>query len=107
MKYNDDWFQFRYLTSGWITGPMLIWYAKVYWAKRKGGAWFALYALLGIPFVVASGIYNATVGWYVFWDRPRHWQFTDRLQEYDKDPAMQPYIAEFKRALNRHDPGHV
>lgn len=107
-RYKYWPFVIRHLGCAPFSIPMILWFALIFWFKSWGN-WIGmgLYYLFGIPFVIASGVYNATVGWIVFLEPPRHLQFTDRMQAYDKDPTMAIYIDQYKRVLNSIDPGHV
>jgi len=82
-------------------------------------AWFSLYAWINtfLPrqvvvaiafltgFVFVDILYNLTVGTFLFWERPREWLFTTRIQRlHDADvSATQRFIV----VLNTLEPGHV
>lgn len=97
------WWEVRYL----IAAPALLWlywqYAVVYQCMNRARYLTAVIWLpLGIAFAVQNVIFNATVGSFIFWDRPREWFFSDRIR------AMTCYRKErFKRLLNAHDRGHI
>lgn len=106
--FRKTLFELRYLSVALITMPMIVYFAALFWAERNLEGWkrIPVYPFAGI-FVVLSFVYNATCGWWIFWRLPRELQFTDRLQKYDQDPELAPYVARFKAVLNESDPGHV
>ena len=97
------WWEVRYL----IAAPALLWlywqYVVVYRLLNHFGYSAALiWVPLGVAFAIQNVIFNATVGSFIFWDRPRQWFFSDRIR------AMTCSRKErFKRLLNAHDRGHI
>lgn len=102
---NRTWFEIRHMIAAPITLCIL--------------AWFSLYACLAafLPrkvvvglafltgFILADILYNLTIGSFLFWEWPREWLFTSRIQRlHDADvSATQRFIV----VLNTLEPGHV
>lgn len=115
MRKNDPWrytrFEAAYLFFGLITLVLLAWFAVLMWFKRRLNIerwWFKPWlwplVLFAAGFLIADVLYQITIGSLLFGARPRHWLFTDRLQDLDgRDDRM----LRFKQVLNEHDTGHV
>ncbi len=97
------WYELRYL----IAAPATLWlywqYAATYQMMNRARYILApLWLPLGIAFAVQNVIFNATVGSFIFWERPRQWFFSDRIRA--AEPSRQE---RYKLLLNAHDPGHI
>lgn len=105
--WRGSWTAFA--TRDRLCGPFtvaLMWqYAGLYWLDRNvpnARLWFAP---LVVIFVIENFLYQVFIGTFIFWERPRHPQFTQRIQAmYDRGD---PRVASFVQVLNEHDPGHI
>ena len=85
---------------------LMMWqYAGLYWLDRNvpNARWW--FAPLVLVFLIENLIYQVLIGSFIFWERPRHLQFTDRIQWMKDrgDPRVRPFV----EVLNEHDPGHI
>lgn len=99
----------------WVTLTMLALFAVGMFLVRGARAFKPLYLIAGVYFAVfqlLNFVYNATCGSYIFWERPRTWFFTDRLEEHKhrirdaSTPESQALALEYCGRLGKHDPGH-
>lgn len=82
--HQDRFALFRYLLTAPLTAVVLALYALGFTvANRLDGmsyqAWKYTY---GTAFLVIDVLYNWTIGTFIWWERPREWVFTERLQRH-------------------------
>ena len=100
---RDMLYEVRYL----IAAPALLWlywqYVVVYQCMNRAPYLTApLWLPLGLAFALQNIAFNATVGSFLFWERPRQLYFSDRIRA-----APQERQTRYKRLLNAHDPEHI
>jgi hypothetical protein len=90
----------------WLVGPICLVMFWLYWfaITRQG---FMRY-IVGVPFMVLNGMFNATIGTLIFAEFPREVFFTDRLKRMKKshDPRVAKVAKMLCEEMNRADPGH-
>lgn len=109
--YRYTRFEIVYLLSAPATLFLLLFFMGLMWIKRRVNIeqwWLKPWLWPLVPFVAAflvlDALYHVTIGTIMFLERPRHWLFTDRLQDLDgRDDRM----LRFKQVLNEHDEEHV
>ena len=94
-------FEIRYLIVAPLTLFMLVQFIALAWLDKRSPRW--AFSPLILIFVIEDVVYNATVGWFLFGERPREWLFTTRLNT-RHDWAM---VQRFAGVLNHYDEGHI
>lgn len=85
---------------------LMMWqYAGLYWLDRNvpnARKWFFIPLAI---FVIENIIYQMVFGTIIFLERPRHLQFTQRIQWMKNrgDPRVRPFV----EVLNEHDERHI
>lgn len=102
---DRTWFEVRHLAAAPVTLCILAWFAFYAWLATFLPRWLVVAIAFLTGFVLADVIYNLTVGSFLFWERPKEWLFTSRLQRlHDADvSATQRFVV----VLNSLEPGHV
>jgi hypothetical protein len=92
----------RLLAIGPAVAAMFAFYALA--VTRRG----LLRLIIGLPFMAANALFNATCGSFIFWELPREWFFTDRLKRHKAgtDPDRRRVAEMLCREMNKADPGH-
>lgn len=106
-KWDGSWTVFVTLERlCGIPTVLLMWqYAGLYWLDRNvphARKWFFLLILV---FIIENFLYQVIIGTLIFGERPRHLQFTQRIQwMHDRgDPRVDRIID----VLNEHDKYHI
>ena len=114
--------QRRFVTKdNWKTRMLRAWRWSLFWPTfliwgvfalltyvdkqhKKKWFWYVLYPV-GVVFLLLDCIYNYTVGWLMWWRKPKWPLYTDTLQAaYDDGLVHARHQADI---LNLLDPGHI
>lgn len=110
------WFTVRDYALAPFTFALLLQYIVIYtvWNLAFRRHWVGILVLLPlvVPFIIQNVVYNATVGWVLFNERPFTWFFSDRLTHYYYKRTPRNLVGEYGasrmvRVLNWFDPGHI
>jgi hypothetical protein len=106
-EWDGSWTAFvtRDRLMGLPTVLMMWQYAGLYWLDRNVPHARKIFAPLVLIFLIENFVYQVLVGSFIFWDRPRHLQFTQRIQ-WMADRG-DPRVGSFVEVLNEHDKGHI
>ena len=97
-------YEIRYLIASPLLLALYVQYVAVY--RLRNSRWTlplaVIWVPLGLAFAAQNIAFNAVVGSFIFWERPRQWFFSDRIRASTPDRQER-----YKRLLNPHDKGHI